>query len=196
MKPQNEVVSALSLLAQEQSVFARLAAKLAELQDEEQQIRVKIRHQDHAERSTGEILEVEALLAGGGPLITPRAGLIVRLREVAGLQPQVKEALRKQGELVSVLQRDASREVVMGAEGDQWRKAVKNLAKLVKELPAAASAVREASRSLEKVLPDPSALMQVSFPPGPVFNFEQSDLARVCESFEARLVETDRYYTP
>lgn len=196
MNAQIQSKSALARLSEEQGVFARLAKKFSDLEREEQQIREKLRHRASDLDNEGEIVGVEELLASQGPVPSPRDGLIDRLKEVVALQPQVKKAMIQQDELLRGLQRDASREVVMGAEGDQWRKAVRNLAKLVKELPAAEAAVAEASRSLAKVLPDPTALMAVRFPSGPVFNFEPSDLTRVCASFEARLVETDRYYTP
>ena len=196
MTAQIQSQSALARLTEERGVFARLAKRLSDLQQEEQQIRGKLRHRDELEESTGELLEVEALLASQGPLTSPRGGLIDRLHEVLALQPQVKKALIKQDELISILQREASREVVMGSEGDQWRKAVKNLAKVVKELLVAESAVAEAAKALGRVLPDPDSLKQVRFPAGPVYSFEPDDLARVCASFEARLFETDRYYTP
>lgn len=190
-----EQASALSRLSQAKEVAARLSLRCQELEQEEAQILQSLRHRQADEAETGElVLDADTLIASAVPVANQAAVARDRLPEVRGLIVQLKRASHEKFELMESLKRDASKEIVRGAEGDRWRKAVRKLAKAVAEVAAADAEVFQEQSDLQARLPDPAALKTVRFPPGPLASFEPGDLDRVCKVFAARLIEIDRYY--
>lgn len=187
--------SALGRLRIAKDVGARLAVRLHEVEDEENQILQRLHNAQRASVESGELVpDAEALIAADGPTRSAAAKDAERLVEVRKLVAELKQGALEHSGLIDRLNRDASKEIIAGAEGDRWRKAFRKLAKAVSDLAEADAEVAQVQLELQAQLPDPTALMTVRFPPGPRASFEPGDVGVVATRFTERLLEVDRHY--
>jgi DNA repair exonuclease SbcCD ATPase subunit len=90
--------------------------------------------------------------------------LVERRNAVSRLQVQVDQAITEQRQRVVELEREASREIMRGKDGDPYRAAVAKLQAAVETVAAANGEVLDAYRNLRSKLPDPDELGLVQFP--------------------------------
>jgi|GEM_PF-4800186 len=176
-----------------------LQARKIQLTEELSELQLKKASRQNPQAEIGEIvIDPADLLTATSPLTgssSPERGSVKqRIREVSELLAQINAALDKSSETIRILERDASREIVRGMQGDRWRQAVRRLAKAVAEIAELDAAVKREADALRAQLPDPWSLKLVQFPPSPLFKFEPGDLPNVCRSFADRLAEVDRIY--